>query len=153
MLSSRMVSTLAFLVCVACVSFGQNSNNSEPAQRDLKQAQSDWINAYLRGDVDQVSRFEAEDYTATDETGMVTREQQLDGMKKRQPGDLHMTYEFNEWKTRFYGPVALVTFTATDHSSDPNKPQTIELVGTSVWTKEGGQWKVHHVQYAEMQKK
>lgn len=144
---------LATLFCVGTVCFGQTSQKSKSEEPQLKQLQREWIDAYYKGDVQKVSNFEAEDYTAADETGLVTKKEQIESMKKRQQPDLHMTFEPENWNVRFYGPVALITFTGTNGSSDPGKTESSHLIGTTVWTKHGGQWKVDHIQYAELQPK
>jgi ketosteroid isomerase-like protein len=147
-LSSHGLSTL---FCVGAVCFGQTSQKNKSEESQLKQLQQEWIDAYYRGDVQKVSDLEAEDYTAADETGLVTKKEQIEGIKKRQQPDLHMTFEPENLNVRFYGPVALITFTAMIGSYESGTSESTHLIGTTVWTKHGGNWKADHIQYAELQ--
>lgn len=143
---------LAMLICVGTVCVGQSSHKDKSEEQRLRQLQQEWINAYLKGDVQTVSNLEAEDYTAADETGLISKKEQIEGIKKRQPSDMHMTFHTDDWNVRFYGPVALVTCTATDRSSEPGK-EPVHLIATTVWTKHAGQWRVDHIQYSQLQAK
>jgi ketosteroid isomerase-like protein len=135
------VMVLSTLFCVGAVCFGQTSQKNKSEESQLKQLQQEWIDAYYRGDVQKVSDL------------LVTKKEQIEGIKKRQQPDLHMTFEPENLNVRFYGPVALITFTAKIGSYESGKSESTHLIGTTVWTKHGGNWKADHIQYAELQQK
>lgn len=134
-------------------SFGQDSARTNTDEENtIRQLQQEWINDYLKGDVTKVSQLEADDYTAADETGLDTKREQIEGIKKRKTPDLHIRYELKSCDVRFYGPVALVTSTGLDRSTQPGNLETTPIIATTIWTRHDGQWKIDHIQYSVLKR-
>lgn len=109
--------------------------------------EKEWITAFMKGDRPTVDRMETPTYTAADdEEGQETKAQQLKSMDERQKPDLGESFTPEKQDVRLFGNVALLTG-LYDVKEGPDKPQERMQV-TEVWVKQGGTWKVEHIQYA-----
>ena len=109
--------------------------------------EKEWITAFMKGDRPTVDRMETPTYTAADdEEGQETKAQQLKSMDERQKPDLGESFTPEKQDVRLFGNVALLTG-LYDVKEGPDKPQERMQV-TEVWVKQGGAWKVEHIQYA-----
>jgi ketosteroid isomerase-like protein len=106
------------------------------AEQDLLRIEQEWGDALGRHDSTFFNRVLADDYLATvgakTETKREYMAENLSGPPT--PAD---RYELGDTHVRQYGPVAIVTGLVTYPAQDRRERYT------EVWTKEGGQWRVH----------
>lgn len=119
-------------------------------EQTLRRLNNEWLKAYDTGDVQALDRIESEDFTASGEFGVRTKQQQLEGIRHRPEKRQEVTRRIDNQEFRFYGDVALVT--ETDHASSGEGPYD-DFQSTELWVRLGGAWKVVHLHYSRLDKK
>jgi ketosteroid isomerase-like protein len=112
------------------------------AEQELARLERDWGEALGRGDTAFFNRVMADDFLQTGGAKTGTKQDFLKSLSG--PSNDDMRSELSETVIRQYGPAAVVTGLVTFPS------QHRQSRYTEVWTKESGQWRVHHGHYNDL---
>jgi len=116
------------------------------------QAEREICDAYLKGDVDAISRNVMEDYSVTNSRGEITgRAQDIDDAKKRDPK--YEIFENHDMKVRVHGDTAVVTGRTRLQGISGGKPFDSEIQFTDTLIKDGGRWRLLAVHASNLPKK
>lgn len=116
------------------------------------QAEREICNAYLKGDVEAITRNVMEDYTVTNSRGEITgRDQDIDDAKKRDPK--YEIFENHDMKVRVYGDTAVVTGRTHLKGISGAKPFDSEIQFTDTLIKDNGRWRLLAVHASNLPKK
>ncbi|HKV35093.1 MAG TPA: nuclear transport factor 2 family protein [Pyrinomonadaceae bacterium] len=130
--------TVALLLTITPVAFSQTSKKTE---RELIEANREYDEALVRGDVTILERLYSEEFVYTTPDGEVRdKAQQLAFMRT---GDLRLeSGQSDDVRVRIYGNTAVMTgrFTATGKFRD--KSIDIRERYTAVWVKKAGRWRL-----------
>jgi ketosteroid isomerase-like protein len=127
-----------------------SAQTPDPATR-LQQRYSDWMNAFRRGDGATMDKMEADGLILIFPNGTVWSKEQsrVEGLKGR--GPLPYTHTLEQVSARVQGDVAVLTGIQNDvNTKDGSKTQG---AFTSVWKREGGDWKVWSAHWSEVPEK
>ena len=107
---------------------------------DVKAAVQKYITALNTGDVTAYVQSRMPEYSAFGGGGLVERYHSLEEQRNRFQGNINSGVQFNlqirHLDVRVYGNAAIVTgYTVSGNNADQR---------TSVWIKQGGQWKQAH---------
>jgi len=107
---------------------------------DVKAAVHKYITALNTGDVNAYVQSRTPEYSAFGGGGLVERFHSLEEQRSRFQGNINSGVQFNlqirHLDVRVYGNAAIVTgYTVSGNNADQR---------TSVWIKQGGQWKQAH---------
>jgi hypothetical protein len=100
--------------------------------------------AYDAGDVNTLSKLEADDFTLAADFGQVTKQQHLDQVRHREKPQV-VSRKIDD-QFHFYGDVALQT--EVDHASDAQGKADYQT--TIVWVRHGNTWQVAHMHYSKI---
>jgi hypothetical protein len=123
-----------------------HANNDEQTIRLLNE---ECLKAHDMGDVTSLDRIEDTDFTLSGDFGVVSKQQQLDGIRKRTSKPEVITRKIDPQQFRFYDSVALVTETDRPTTADG----TFAFQSTEVWVRRGDSWKLVHLHYSRVEEK
>jgi len=134
---------MVFAVSVVVLAFGiaifaqQKSGSVEQALLKLEQ---NWTNANVKADVAFLDRILADDYTWTDNDGVLwTKAQNLAAIKS---GELKIpSMVTDDMKVRIYGDAAVVTGRNTAKATLKGKDVSGQERWTDTWIKRDGRWR------------
>jgi len=137
-----MNSAAARVVALALVGLspaqGRVSGNSAADQ--VIASERAWSVAFLRHDLQAISRLLADDFVGIDGRGVVSdRAAELEEAKPPPPGAgnaILVGEELSDIRVRMYGDIGVLTAINTAHFSD----STIRYRRTTVWLRRGGRW-------------
>jgi ketosteroid isomerase-like protein len=143
----------AFLM--SCAAFGQPSpRNPQAGLESVKQnvgaAERKLLDAIYRLDIATVDRSESNDLTIITRGAVVTKQEQITALRRRQAdaatNQPSASYELTNQKISIYGSIAVVTDIVSVTTSDEN-PVTMpgRYWQTEIWRNEGGTWKLIHL--------
>ena len=146
---SRLTSTLVMATLLA-------TGSTAPAQQPdltkvLQQRYSDWMNAFRRADGATMDTMEAGGLMLVMGNGMIWSKEKprVEEMKGMQPSRVSHTLE--QVRARVQGDVAVLTGIQNDvDAKDGSKSQSLF---TTVWKREGGNWKIWSAQWTDMPQK
>ena len=106
--------------------------------------------AALKGDVSFLENNTADDYTAIGGTGNVMSKS--DAIQMRKSGDVkYSAIDVSDKKVRVYGDTAVLTATADLKGTVKDKDISGKYRIGQVWVKQGGKWKIAHMQSTKVQ--
>lgn len=123
---------------------------TESNEKTIRTVEATMINAYYKGDIPTLDRLEADDFTVINESGEETKSEQLKGIRTRTPADMHLAFDVEHGKVRFFGPVAIVTGVYTVRSTQNASEPADHIVATEVWVQHGNEWKIEQMQYSDL---
>lgn len=107
------------------------------AEAELKMAQRQWLDAYLKGDAVQLARLTSDDFISTGHDGKVTNKEEALAVVKAGGGTLD-AIETDDFRMRLYGNTAVVTGTTAYKKGDRVLGQ---VRYTQVWVRRApGRW-------------
>ena len=132
------------LLGLAFISFqiliGQNSAPEKTSEEKvLMQLENDWGDAVSRGDQSKLEKIIADDWTGRYPFYVLTKPQELELIKS---GDIKVeSVTTSDLKVRFFGDVAVVTWTDDDKGSYyKGKDVSGRYLWMDVFAKRGGRW-------------
>jgi hypothetical protein len=106
--------------------------------------------AALKGDVSFLENNTADDYTAIGGMGNVMSKS--DAIQMRKSGDVkYSAIDVSDKKVRVYGDTAVLTATADLKGTVKDKDISGKYRIGQVWVKQGGKWKMAHMQSTKVQ--
>ncbi len=113
----------------------------------LQQRYSDWMTAFRRGDGATMDKIEADGLVLIFQDGTVWSKQKPRVQELQGRGPLPYTHTLEQVHARVHGDVAVLTGIQNDlNTKDGSKSQG---PFTSVWKREGGDWKVWSAHWSE----
>ena len=106
--------------------------------------------AALKGDVSFLEANTTDDYTAVGNMGNVLSKS--DAIQMRKSGDVkYSSIDVSDQKVRVYGNTAVLTATADLKGTIKDKDISGKYRIGQVWVKQGGKWKIAHMQSTKVQ--
>jgi hypothetical protein len=156
MTSPKWFSTVVALPALALCAFtlpyratAPDSTGRATDERAIRQLNKECLHAHDIADAATLDRIEDADFTISGDFGVVSKQEQLDEVRKRTSTPEVITRKVNPQVFRFYDGVALVT--ETDRPT--TKDGTFAFQTTEVWLRRGDSWKLTHLHYSWLQEK
>ena len=106
--------------------------------------------AALKGDTSFLENYTTDDYTTVAGVGAVMSKSEA--IQLRKSGDIkYSAIEVSDKKVRVYGNSAVLTATADTKATLKNNDISGKYRIVQVWVKEGGKWKIAHMQSTKVQ--
>ncbi len=135
------IAVCAVILASAVIAWTQMSAQptSGSVEQELIKLEQGWANANVKADVAFLDRILAEDYTWTDENGVLrTKAQNLEVFKSREAVITSMVSD--DMKVRVYGDAAVVTGRNTIKGTWQGKDIDQQERWTDTWIKRNGRW-------------
>lgn len=116
-------------------------------ERAIRQLNQECLHAHDIADAATLDGIEDADFTISGEFGIVTKQEQLDNVRKRTSKPEVINRKIDPQVFRFYDGVALVT--ETDRPT--TKDGTFAFQSTEVWVRRGDSWKLTHLHYSRLE--
>ena len=114
------------------------------AAQEVESSERAWSKAFLRHDLDALSRLLADDFVGIDGRGLVSdKAAELEEAKAPPPGfdgPILEREDLSDIRVRVYGSTAILTALNTAQFSDKGGPSTIRYRRTTVWVFRDGRW-------------
>jgi ketosteroid isomerase-like protein len=114
------------------------------AAQEVESAEHAWSKAFLRHDLDALSRLLADDFVGIDGRGVVSDKAAELEEAKAPPsgfqGPVLTREDLSDVRVRVYGSTAVLTALNTAQFTDKDGPSTIRYRRTTVWVFRGGRW-------------
>lgn len=143
----KRILVIALLLALPVAAFGQargkrssrasRAGQSPAVENELKRAQREWLDAYVKNDAAQLARLTSDDFISTGHDGKVGgKEQALDAIKA---GNVALdAIETDDFRMRLYGNTAVVTGTTAYKKGERILGQ---VRYTQVWVRRApGRW-------------
>jgi hypothetical protein len=134
-----MTSTAA-LVVVALLGVSPTPESPVGSSAAVVASERAWSEAFLRHDLQDISRLLADDFVGIDGRGVVSdKTAELEEAKPQSPGTTNpilVGEELSDTRVRLYGDVAVLTAINTARFSD----STVRYRRTTVWVWRAGRW-------------
>lgn len=153
MKNKEMLLVVVLLALVLCAFTFRGWPGGMPAtghaddERAIRQLNEECLHAHDIADAATLERIEDADFTISGEFGIVTKQEQLDRVRKRTGKPEVVTRKIDPQVFRFYDGVALVT--ETDRPT--TKDGTFAFQSTEVWVRRGDSWKLSHLHYSRLE--
>ena len=109
------------------------------AEQELLNLFQDWMNAEVKGDMEFLDRFIADDWVSTDPAANVwTKAQFLAGLKSGE--GVVKSFVLDNMKARIYGDAAVVNGRMTANQTFKGQDISGQYQCTDVFIKKGGRW-------------
>jgi hypothetical protein len=118
-------------------------------ERTIRQLNEECLHAHDIADAATLDRIEDTDFTISGEFGIVTKQEQLDKVRRRNGEPEVINRKIDPQVFRFYDGVGLVT--ETDRPT--TKDGTFAFQSTEVWVRRGNSWKLTHLHYSTLEEK
>jgi Domain of unknown function (DUF4440) len=118
-------------------------------EQAIRQLNEDALHAHDMADAATLDRIEDADFTISGDFGVISKQEQLNGVRKRTGKPEVITRKIDPQVFRFYDDVALVT--ETDRPT--TKEGTFAFQSTEVWVHREGSWKLVHLHYSRRDEK
>ena len=124
---------------------------SADVMKTLQQNYSDWMNAFRKRDGATMDRMEAQGLTLIFPDGRIwtKAKSRVEELKGQPP--LAMPHTLEHVSSRVHGDVAVLT--AVQNDTDAKTGARTQAAFTSVWKREGGQWKIWSAHWSEVPSK
>lgn len=137
---------LTSAICLAVLAFAVGALSQPPAQtktgtaeQELLNLFQDWMNAEVKGDMEFLDRFIADDWVSTDPAGNVwTKTQFLGGLKSGAGAVL--SFKLDNMKARIYGDAAVVTGRMTAKQTFQGQDISGQYQCTDMLIRKDGRW-------------
>ena len=134
------MSSAAALVVVTLLSVGPAPERPARSADAVVASERAWSEAFLRHDLQAISRLLADDFVGIDGRGVVSdKTAELEEAKPQSPGTTNpilVGEELSDTRVRLYGDVAVLTAINTARFSD----STVRYRRTTVWVWRAGRW-------------
>ena len=142
----RFISSLALIALsttfTGSVAWGSSSEGG--AARDVTNLERAWSEAYLRHDLEAISRILSDDYVGIDGRGVVTdKAAELEEAKPPAAGaaiPVLLGEQLSDVRVRVYGGTAILTAINTARFQSKETESTIRYRRTTVWIRRGSRW-------------
>lgn len=121
----------------------------EDDERAIRRLNEECLHAHDIADAVTLDRIEDTDFTISGEFGIVTKQEQLEKVRKRTGKPEVINRKIDPQVFRFYDGVALVT--ETDRPT--TKDGTFAFESTEMWVRRGSSWKLIHLHYSTLEEK
>ncbi len=118
-------------------------------EREIRQLNEKCLHAHDIGDAATLDQIEDADFTISGGFGVVSKQQQLDQVKRRTGKPEVITRKIDPQQFRFYDNVALVVETDRPTTADG----TFAFQSTELWVRRGDSWKLVHLHYSPVEEK
>jgi hypothetical protein len=118
-------------------------------EQAIRRLNEDALHAHDIADAATLNRIEDTDFTLSGDFGVIRKQEQLDGVRKRTGKPEVISRKIDPQRFRFYDDVALVT--ETDRPT--TKDGTFAFQSTEVWVHRGDSWKLVHLHYSRLDQK
>jgi len=119
-------------------------------EEQIKSLSDQGREAALKGDVSFLETNTTDDYSAVG--GMGTVMSKSDAIQMRKSGDVkYSSIDVSDQKVRVYGNSAVLTATADLKGTVKDKDISGKYRIGQVWVKQGGKWKIAHMQSTKVQ--
>ena len=144
-----LTSTLA--LCTWLFASGPASAQTADPTAALQQRYSDWMQAYWRSDGATMDKMETDDLTLIFQDGTVWSKQahRVESLEGREP--LPYTHTLEQVRARILGDVAVLT--GVQNHVNPKDGIKARIAFTSVWQRNGGEWKVWSAHWSDVPEK
>lgn len=133
----RLFLTVAFLMLVGSVSFGQKMTT----EQTLMKMEQEMADAIVKNDTSVWDKYSADTSVFTDPGGMLMTK--AEGIAMFKAGDLKVeSTKISDMKVQTYGKTAIVTYKTDDKLTWKGKDMSGEYRWTDVFSKMGGKWKL-----------
>jgi hypothetical protein len=156
MKNERSLSVMVVLVGLTLCSFtlrgrpgGMPAAGHTDDEQTIRQLNEECLHAHDIADAATLDHIEDADFTISGDFGIVTKQEQLDKVRKRTGKPEVITRKIDPQVFRFYDGVALVT--ETDRPT--TKDGTFAFQSTEVWVRRGNSWKLAHLHYSTLEAK
>ena len=156
MANARLLSFVVVLTSLALCAFafraqpgGLVKTGHEDEEQIIRQLNVECLHAHDVGDAETLDRIEDSDFTISGDFGVVSKQEQLDEVRKRTRKPEVITRKIDPQVFRFYEGVALVT--ETDRPT--TKDGTFAFQSTEVWVRRSDSWKLAHLHYSQLEEK
>jgi len=139
-----LIYALMLTLVSSVLALGQGTTKSKGPQaggleQQLKQMESDWLNAIKNKDAATLKRIIAEDWAATDENGKVLNREPYLSQITSNP-DVIQSDEPYDMQVRVFGNTAVVTGGSKESGTRSGAAYTDTYRWTDVFVKRGGHW-------------
>jgi hypothetical protein len=119
-------------------------------EEQIKSLSDQGREAALKGDASFLETNTTEDYTAVGNMGNIMSKP--DAIQMRKSGDVkYSSIDVSDQKVRVYGNTAVLTATADLKGTVKDKDISGKYRIGQVWVKQGGKWKIAHMQSTKVQ--
>ncbi len=119
-------------------------------EEQIKKLSDEGREAALKGDTSFLENNTTDDYINIPGAGVVLTRSELIQMRKN--GDIkYSSIETSDQKVRVHGNAAILTATADMKGTVKDKDVSGKYRISQVWVKQGGKWKLAHMQSTKMQ--
>lgn len=136
----------ASAICLAVLAFAigalaQNPAQTKPgtAEQEVLGLFQDWMDAEVKGDMEFLDRFIADDWVSTDPAGNVWNKSQFLGGLKSGAGAV-LSFKLDNMKARIYGDAAVVTGRMTAKQTFQGQDISGQYQCTDTLIKKDGRW-------------
>ena len=144
MRSTRCLALIAVLSTTFAGGAAEGSSSENRAAQDVASLERAWSEAYIRHDLEAVSRIIADDYIGIDGRGVVTdKAAELEEAKPPAAdatGPVLLHEQLSDLRVRVYGGTAVLTAINTARFESSGTESTIRYRRTTVWVRRGGRW-------------
>lgn len=118
-------------------------------EETIRQLNEEVLHAHDVADAATLDRIEDADFTISGDFGVVTKQDQLNEIRKRTRSPEVISRKIDPQVFRFYDGVALVT--ETDRPT--TKDGTFAFQSTEIWVQRGESWRLVHLHYSRLEEK
>jgi hypothetical protein len=122
----------------------KEGKKSGGVEEQIKKLSDEGREAALKNDTSFLEKNTTDDYTFIGGTGVVLTKPEA--IQIRKSGDVNSAIDTSDQKVRVHGNTALLTFTANVKGTMKDKDISGTYLSSQVWLKEGGNWKLAHMQ-------
>lgn len=136
-------------VAIAILTAGAKLSTPAKAITDeqiIRQLTEQSLKAHDAKDDVTLDKLEADDFDVLSEAGVKTKQDQLKGVRSSKNSAVPITRSVENQKIRIYGDAAIVT--QLDHASASGGSSSYQ--STFVWVRHGGEWKLVHLHYTQV---
>jgi ketosteroid isomerase-like protein len=119
--------------------------------KTLEQRYSDWMNAFRKGDGAAMDKMEADGLMLIFEDGSVWSKEKPRAEELKGRGPIPFTHTVEQVRVRVQGDVAIVT--GVQHDVNTKTGGRARSPFTTVWKREGGDWKVWSAHWSQEHEK
>ena len=142
---------LYFLFCIAGspLLFGQVSGPDAQAEREVRDMERQWREAWLAADSVALNRIHAEDYNAIPNIGTVSTKAEIMADVRRGVFQ-YMRMEHSEMTVRIYGATGVVLGRTINEGHRGNRDVGGDFRYTRIYVKRDGRWQAVLAQYTRI---
>jgi ketosteroid isomerase-like protein len=146
------VSVVTFVFAVAIIAQTPDQSKSGSAEQELIKLEKELSEAYVKRDLAEIDRLEADGIIQTDSDGNVLiKSEDIEEVKT---GVLVVTsFVQDDIKVHVYGDAAVVTYRSTEKGQFRGQDYSGQYRNTNTWVKKAGRWQVVAAHWSKIAKK